>query len=137
MEAFVSLLFNSSVMDETTVVVASGSVTASINTSGLQPGRYNVAVDVSGRASDEKEVVLVEKGKEPIPKNESLTEPALEAVEEANETVGEGEFLNETGEGGEEVQKKIPVHVCDLVIAVVVASAILAVARRRRGRRRR
>ena len=137
MEAFVSLLFNSSVMDETTVVVASGSVSASFNTSGLQPGRYNVAVDVSGRASDEKEVVLVEKGKEPIPKNESLTEPALEAVEEANETVGEGEFLNETGEGGEEVQKKIPVHVCDLVIAVVVASAILAVARRRRGRRRR
>ena len=135
MDAFVSLLFDSSVMDKTTVVVASGSVSASFNTSGLQPGRYNVAVDISGRASDEKEVVLVEKGKEPIPKNESVTEPAPEAVKEANETVGEGEFLNETGDGWGEVPKKIPVHVCDLVIAVAVASAILAVARRRRGRR--
>nr|AAU83282.1 hypothetical protein GZ27E6_3 [uncultured archaeon GZfos27E6] len=132
MDAFVSLLFDSNVIDETTVVVASGSVSASFNTSGLQPGRYNVAVDVSGRASAEKEVVLVEKGKEPIPKNESLTEPASEAVKDANETVGEGEFLNETGDGWEEVQKKIPVNMCDLLIAVVVASAIFAVARRRR-----
>ena len=132
MEAFVSLLFNSSVMDKTTVVVASGSVSASFNTSGLQPGRYNVAVDVSERASAEKVVVLVEKSKEPIPKNESLTEPAPEAVKDANETVGEGEFLNETGDGWEEVQKKIPVNMCDLLIAVVVASSIFAVARRRR-----
>ena len=138
-KAFISLSQNSSIIKKNSPEVKNGSVTASIDTSGLRllPGKYNVAVDISGRASDEKEVVLVEKGKEPIPKNESLTEPALEAVEEANETVGEGEFLNETGEGGEEVQKKIPVHVCDLVIAVVVASAILAVARRRRGRRRR
>jgi len=132
MEAFVSLLFNSNVIDKTTVVVASGSVSASFNTSGLQPGRYNVAVDVSERASAEKEVILVEKGKEPIPKNESLTEPASEAVKDANETVGEGEFLNETGDGWEEVQKKIPVNMCDLLIAVVVASSIFAVARRRR-----
>ncbi len=132
MGAFVSLLFNSNVIDETTVVVASGSVSASFNTSGLQPGRYNVAVDVSERASAEKEVVLVEKGKEPIPKNESLAEPAPEAVKEGNETVGEGEFLNETGDGWEEVQKKIPVNMCDLLIAVVVASSIFAVARRRR-----
>ena len=134
MEAFVSLLFDSSVMDKTTVVVASGSVSASFNTSGLQPGRYNVAVDVSGRASDEKEVILVEEkveeGKEPIPKNESLPEPTPEAVKEGNES--EGEFLNETWEGWEEVQKKIPINMCDLIIAVVVASAILAVARRRR-----
>lgn len=49
-------------------------MTTSINTSGLQPGEYNVAVDVSGRASDEKEVILVEKkevveeGKEEIAK---------------------------------------------------------------------
>ncbi|HJH26588.1 MAG TPA: hypothetical protein C5S37_07385 [Methanophagales archaeon] len=133
MDAFVSLLFDSSVMDKTTVVVASGSVSASFNTSGLQPGRYNVAVDVSGRASDEKEVVLVEKGKEPIPKNGSLPEPTPEAVKEGNES--EGEFLNETREGWEEAHKKIPVNMCDLLIAVVVASAILAVARRRRRRR--
>nr|QNO53038.1 hypothetical protein GKHFHOKN_00014 [Methanosarcinales archaeon ANME-1 ERB6] len=131
MEAFVLLLFNSSVMDKTTVVVASGSVSASFNTSGLQPGGYNVAVDVSGRASAEKVVVLVEKGKEPIPKNESLTEPAPEAVKDANETVGEGEFLNETGDGWEEVQKKIPVNMCDLLIAVVVAIFISFVVRRR------
>nr|QNO51424.1 hypothetical protein PFCPEAIJ_00026 [Methanosarcinales archaeon ANME-1 ERB6] len=131
MDAFVSLLFDSSVINKTTVVVESGSVTESIITSGLQPGRYNVVVDVSGRASDEKEVVLVEKGKEPIPKNESLTEPASEAVKDANETVGEGEFLNETGDGWEEVQKKIPVNMCDLLIAVVVAIFISFVVRRR------
>ena len=142
-KAFVSLSQNSSIIKKNSTEVKNGSVTASIDTSGLQPGKYNVAVDISGRASAEKEVTLVEKkevveeGKEEIAQNESVTEPgpALEAAEEANETVGEGEFLNETGEGGEEVQKKIPVHVCDLVIAVVVASAILAVARHRRGRR--
>ncbi|NQE06489.1 Cell surface glycoprotein [ANME-1 cluster archaeon GoMg1] len=133
-KAFISLSQNSSIIKKNSPEVKNGSVTASIDTSGLRllPGKYNVAVDISGRASDEKEVVLVEKGKEPIPKNESLTEPASEAVKEGNETVGEGEFLNETGDGWEEVQKKIPVNMCDLIIAVVVASAILAVARRRR-----
>ncbi len=99
-------------------------------------------MDISGRASAEKEIILVEKkevveeGKEEVAQNESVTEPALEAAKEANETVEEGEFLNETRKGWEEVQKKIPVHVCDLVIAVAVGSAILAVVRRRRGRGR-
>jgi uncharacterized protein (DUF2141 family) len=142
-KAFISLFLNSSsnILKKTFALVENGSVNASINTSGLQPGRYTVAVDISGRASAEKEIILVEKkevveeGKEEIAQNESVTEPALEAAKEANETVGEGEFLNETREGGEEVQKKIPISVCDLVIAVAVASAILAVARRRRRRR--
>lgn len=142
-KAFVSLFLNSSsnILKKTFALVENGSVTTSINTSGLQPGRYTVAVDISGRASAEKEITLVEKkevveeGKEEIAQNESVTEPGPEAAKEANETVGEGEFLNETREGWEEVQKKIPVHVCDLVIAVVVASAILVMARRRRGRR--
>ena len=144
-KAFVSLFQNSSsnILKKTFALVENGSVNTSINTSGLQPGRYTVAVDISGKVSAEKEIILVEKkevveeGKEEIAQNESVTEPgpAPEAVEEANETAGEGKFLNETGEGGEEVQKKIPVHVCDLVIAVVVASFILAVARRRRRRR--
>ncbi len=132
-KAFISLSQNSSIIKKNSPEVKNGSVTASIDTSGLRllPGKYNVAVDISGRASDEKEVVLVEKGKEPIPKNESLTEHASEAVKEANETVGEGEFLNETGEGGEEVQKKTPVNMCDLLIAFVVAIFISFVVRRR------
>ena len=135
-KAFVSLSQDSNVLKKNFTLVENGSVNASIDTIGLQPGKYNVAVDISGRASDEKEVTLVEKkevmeeGKEEIAQNESLTEPGT--VEEANESIGEGKFLNETGGGWEEVQKKIPVHVCDLIIAVVVASAILAVARRRR-----
>jgi len=130
-EAFVSLLFNSNVVDETTVVVASGSVSSSFNTSGLQPGRYNVAVDVSGRASDEKEVVLVEEeGKELIPTPTSTPTSTPEAAKEVNE--GEGEFLNETKEGGEEVPPKIPVNMCDLLIAVVVAISISIAVKRRR-----
>lgn len=113
-KAFISLFQNSSsnILKKTFALVKNGSVDASINTSGLQPGRYNVAVDISGRVSAEKEIILVEKkevveeGKEEVAQNESVTEPALEAAKEANETVGEGGFLNETWEGWEEVQKK-------------------------------
>ncbi|RJS81747.1 hypothetical protein CW713_05965 [Methanophagales archaeon] len=126
-KAFISLSFNSSIIKRTSVLVKNGSVDANINTSlRLLPGKYNVAVDISGRASDEKEVILVEKkeeeqeseeGKESMPQNESVTEP--EAVAEAKESVGEssGE-INESQEGEE---RKIPVNVCDLLIAVVMA----------------
>jgi len=117
-------------VDNTTVVVASGSVAASFNTSGLQPGRYNVAVDVSGLGSDKKEVVLVEKEVEES--KELIPTPTPEAAKEANETEGEGEFLNETREEGEEVPKKIPVNMCDLLIAVIVAISISIAVKRRR-----
>ncbi|PXF51731.1 MAG: hypothetical protein C4B55_05080 [Candidatus Methanophagaceae archaeon] len=61
--AFVFLSQNSSLVDKTTATVAGRKVEASLNTSGLglQPGKYEVKVDVSGRASDEKVVTLVEK----------------------------------------------------------------------------
>ncbi len=116
--AFVSLSFDSNIINKKTVKVKSGGVSTSFNTSGLQPGRYNVAVDVSGRASDAKEVMLVEKkevveeGKEEIAQNESLTEHE----EEVNESAGE---INESYEGEEE--RKIPVNIWDLVIAVIMA----------------
>lgn len=132
-KAFVSLSFNSSVLKKISVLVENGSVNASINTSGLQPGTYNVAVDVRGRASDENTVILVEKeaeeeqeGKEEsIPQNESLAEP--EDVEEAIESAGE---LKESLEGEE---REIPVSVCDLLIAVIVAISI-SIAMKRRSR---
>ena len=138
-KAFISLSQNSSIIKKTSALVKNGgSVDASINTSGssrLLPGKYNVAVDISGRASDEKEVILVEKkeeeqeseeGKESMPQNESVTEPV--AVAGANESVGEssGE-INESQEGEE---RKIPVSVGDLLIAVIAAIFISVVVKR-------
>lgn len=124
-EAFVSLSQDSRIINKTTVEVKSGSVTENIITSGLQPGRYNVAVDVSERAFDEKMVTLVEKkevveeGKEEIAQNESLTEH--EPVEEANVSAGE---INESYEGEE---RKMPVSLCDLLIAAIMAIFIAVV----------
>jgi len=125
-EAFVSLSQNSRIINKTTVEVKSGSVTENIITSGLQPGRYNVAVDVSERAFDEKMVTLVEKkevveeGKEEIVQNESLTEH--EPLEEANVSAGE---INESYE--EENERKMPVNLCDLLIAAIMAIFIAVV----------
>jgi len=125
-EAFVSLSQNSRIINKTTVEVKSGSVTESIITSGLQPGRYNVAVDVSERAFDEKMVTLVEKkevveeGKEEIAQNESL--PEHEPLEEANVSAGE---INESYE--EENERKMPVSLCDLLIAAIMAIFIAVV----------
>ena len=136
-KAFISLFQNSSsnILKKTFALVENGSVNASINTSGLLPGKYNIAVDISGRASAEKEIILVEKkevvvdGKEEIAQNESLTEPGT--VEKANESIGVGEGeINESYE--EEEERKIPVNVWDLLIAVVVAIFISFAARRRR-----
>ena len=137
-KAFVSLSQNSSILKKTFTLVENSCVTTSINTSGLQPGKYNVSVDISGRASAEKEITLVDKkevvdeGKEETAQNVSLIKPGT--AEEANESIGEGkDEINESYE--EEEKRKIPVNVWDLVIAVVVASAILAVVRHRRRRR--
>ena len=137
-KAFISLSQNSSIIKKTSALVKNGgSVDTSINTSGLRllPGRYNVAVDISGRASDEKEVILVgkkegeqegEESKESILQNESVTES--EAVAEANESVVEGDGeINESQEGEE---RKIPVSVGDLLIAVIAAIFISVVVKR-------
>ena len=142
-KAFISLSQNASIIKKTSVLVKNGgSVDANINTSGssrLLPGKYNVAVDISGRASDEKEVILVEmkeeeqegeEGKESMSQNESVTEP--EAVAEAKESVGESSGEINESQGGGEQERKIPVNVCDLLIAVVMAIFILVAARRRR-----
>jgi len=138
-KAFVSLSFNSSILKKISVLVENGSVNASINTSGLQPGTYNVAVDVRGRASDENTVILVEKEveeeqeqeskeeEESIPQNESLAEPEAVDVEKAVESAGE---LKENLEGEE---REIPVSVCDLLIAVIAAISI-SIAMKRRSR---
>ena len=127
-KAFVSLSQNASVLKKAFTSVENGSVQANINTSGLQPGRYNVAVYISGRASDEKEVILVEKteeeGEESLPQNESLTEP--EAMAEANESVGG------VNESHEEEERKIPVNAWDVVIAVVMATLVSVGMKRRR-----
>ena len=136
-KAFISLFQNTSSnnLKKTFALVENGSVNASINTSGLLPGIYTVAVDISGKASAEKEITLVEKkevveeGKEEIAQNESLTEPASGTVEKANESMGVGE--GEINESYEEEERKIPVSVGDLLIAVVVAVFISFAVRRR------
>jgi len=107
---------------------------ASIRVGCYLASKYNIAVDISGRASAEKEIILVEKkeveeeSKEEIAQNESLTEPGT--VEKANESIGVGEGeINESYEEEEE-ERKIPVNVWDLLIAVVVAIFISFVVRR-------
>jgi hypothetical protein len=114
---FVSLSQSPGAKDKTTVVVENGSVNTSINTSGLLPGSYNLTVDISGRASDEMAVILVEKvveeeeSEEGTADNESVTVP--EDAGEVNESVG-----NETREG---IGRILPVNAHDLLIAVVTA----------------
>jgi len=130
-EAFVSLLSNGNIINETTVVVKSGSGAASFDTNGLQPGKYVVTGSIKGEAYDEVGVRLVEaedeseEVEESIPQNESVTEP--ETTVETIENAGESE-LNEGQEGEEQ---KLPVIAWDLVIAVFVAIFISIVVRRR------
>lgn len=138
-KAFVSLSQNASVLEKTFTLVENGSVNASINTSGLLPGGYNVAVDVSGRAHDTKEIMLVEKkegeeegNNESVPQNESVTEP--EAGVEANESVSAGTRTNNESQKEEEQEEeqKIPVNAWDVVIAVVMATLVAVGLKRRR-----
>jgi len=135
-EAFVSLLSNGNITNETTVVVKSGSGDANFDTNGLQPGKYTVIVSIKGEAYDEVGVILVkveevvgeeiEEVEESIPQNEPVTEP--ETTVETIESAGESE-LNVSSEGEEQ---KLPVIAWDLVIAVIVAIFISIVVRRRR-----
>ncbi|HID20282.1 MAG TPA: hypothetical protein EYP28_05040 [Methanophagales archaeon] len=132
--AFVSLLLNSRIIDETTAEVKSGSADASFDTNELQPGEYAVTASIKGEVYDEKTVILVagkeevveeeesEEGKESILQNEAVTEPEVEAIESA----GEGE-INESQEGEE-----IPVNAWDLLIAAIMAISISIAVRRRR-----
>ncbi|MHC1600362.1 MAG: hypothetical protein ACXQS5_06060 [Candidatus Methanospirareceae archaeon] len=129
-KAFFSLSQNASVLKKAFTSVENGSVQANINTSGLQPGRYNVAVYISGRASDEKAVILVEKkevkeegSKESIPQNESVTEP--EAGVEANES------MSGVNESQKEEEQKIPVNMWDVLIALVMATFVSVGMKRR------
>jgi hypothetical protein len=129
-KVFLSLSFNSNVIKTTSTLVEDGRVNANINTSGLQLGRYNVAVYISGRASDEKAVILVEKkkeekegSKESAPQNESVTEP--EAGVEANESVSGG------NESQKEEERKIPVNMWDVLIALVMTTLVSVGIKRR------
>jgi hypothetical protein len=132
--AFVSLLSNGNIINETTVVVKSGSGDASFDTNGLQPGKYTVTGSIKGEAYDVVGVILVEmeergeeseEVEESIPQNEPVTEP--ETTVETIESAGERE-LNKSSEGEEQ---KLPLVVWDLVIAVIVAIFISIVVRRR------
>ncbi|MHC1610543.1 MAG: hypothetical protein ACXQTW_02920 [Candidatus Methanospirareceae archaeon] len=118
-KAFLSLSSNSNIVKTTSALVANGSIHTSIDTSGLQPGRYKVGVYIGGRASDEEEVILVEKteeeGEESLPQNESLAEP--EAAAEVNESMGGG---NES----QEEEQEIPVNVWDVLIALATVTLL-------------
>ena len=138
--AFVSLLSNADIIDETTVEVQNGRGNASFNTNGLQPGKYVVTGSIKGEAYDEVGVRLlkaevmdvveevmevVEEVEELISQNESETESET-MVEAIESSAGERE-LNE-GPAGQET----PVITWDLLIAVIVAISISIVLRRRR-----
>jgi hypothetical protein len=130
-EAFVSLLSNASIINETTVIVKSGRGDASFDTNGLQPGKYVVTCSIKGEAYNEEGVILVEteeseEVEESIPQNEPVvTEPetTLETIESADES--------ELNEGPEGEEQKVPLIAWDLVVAVFVAIIISIVVRRR------
>jgi hypothetical protein len=145
-KAFVSILLaqNSTIIKKTSAFVKNGGMNASINTSGLLPGIYNISVDIRERAHDEKEIILVEKREqegegedeeESLTQNESLPESG--SAEKANESVGtkdnEGgsKEISPKGYGGER-KVLIPVNIWDLLIAIIVATSISIATRQRR-----
>ncbi len=129
-KAFVSLSYSSNITKTTYTLVEDRGVYTLFDTRELRPGTYNVRVDVSGRAFDEKEVLLVEKKElespgeeESITTNESLSEP--ETSEPVNESVAE---MNESqGEG-----EKIPINFWNVLISIVIAASISIVTKRKR-----
>lgn len=129
-KAFVSLYIGLSGIETISPLVENGSLEAGINTTGLQPGTYSVKVDISGRAYDEEEILLVEKKEhensaeeESVTQSESLTAP--EATEKATESGGE---VNESH--GKEKALEVPVNVWDVLIAIVMATSVSIVKRR-------
>ncbi len=137
--AFVSLLSNADIIDETTVKVQDGRGDASFNTNALQPGKYVVTGSIKGEAYTEVGVILekaevmeVVEESEEVEESISQIEPETETETESEtrvetiESAGERE-LNESPEGQE-----TPVITWDLLIAVIVAISISIVVRRRR-----
>jgi len=133
--AFVSLLSNADIIDETTVKVQDGRGDASFSTNALQPGKYVVTGSIKGEAYTEVGVILekaevmeVVEESEEVEESISQIEPETESETrvETIESAGERE-LNESPEGQE-----TPVITWDLLIAVIVAISISIVVRRRR-----
>jgi hypothetical protein len=135
--AFVSLLSNADIIDETTVKVQNGRGDASFNTNALQPGKYVVTGSIKGEAYTEVGVRLenaevmevveeIEEVEELISQNESVTETESETRGEAIESAGESE-PKESPKGQE-----TPAITWDLPIAAIVAISISIVVRRRR-----
>lgn len=129
-KALVSLSFNPDIVTTTATLVENGNLEASFNTGGLQPGRYNVKVDISGRAVDDKGILLVEKGEfvgnieeETLTEGESLAE--TEATEKAIESEGK---LNES----QEKALEMPVNAWVVFIAILMATLVSILSRRLR-----
>jgi hypothetical protein len=124
-KAFLSLVFDLEVIEKTPMLVENGSLQADFSTNGLQPGAYNVRVEIRGRASDEKELLLAEKQEQEGDKeeqitlqNESVPEPV--AAEKVTETTGE---INESQ--GKEKALKLAVNVWDVLFALLMAVLVL------------
>ncbi|MHC1635398.1 MAG: hypothetical protein ACXQTS_02080 [Candidatus Methanospirareceae archaeon] len=125
--AVIALSQNSSTIKRLLTLVEGGNVSALINTSGLAPGKYNVTVDINGRASDEKEVILVEKkGKEV--EGEEIKEGVNESSV-VSEAIRHEEEINESQEGKDKGSRKIPMNAWDLLIAFVIVMIFIRILR--------
>jgi hypothetical protein len=124
-KAFISLVFDLEVIEKTSMLVENGSLQADFSTNGLQPGAYNVRVEIGARASDEKELLLVEKQKQEGDENEHVTQQ--------NESVPEPETTGKKAETAGEINKsqekekafKLAVNVWDVLCALLMAVLVL------------
>jgi hypothetical protein len=130
-KAFLSLALSLEVIEETSTLVENGSLQANFVTSGLQPGAYNVRVEIIGRASDEKEILLVEKKEQDGDKEKQIT-LQNESLPEPETTGKKAETAAETNESrGKEKALETPVNVWDVVIAITMATIVSIAATRR------
>ena len=136
-KATVSLLSEpGTIITMVTTRVENGSIQASLNTSGLQPGNYTVRVEIGGRASDEAELRLVVPGErggeeeEAVPQQGSAAElsAGAESVEKRAEEramVSANVSPNATEESQEQERTlKMPRARYDLLFALVLGGAI-------------
>jgi hypothetical protein len=126
-----------SIITTVTTRVENGSIQASLNTSGLQPGDYTVRVEIGGRASAEAELRLVvpgerEEEEEVISQQGSAAELSAgaesaekRAEERATEAANVSTNAIEEGQEQEgERTLKIPRARYDVLVALVLSGAI-------------
>jgi hypothetical protein len=124
-KAFISLVFDLEVIEKTSTLVENGSLQADFSTNRLQPGAYNVRVEIGARASDEKELLLAEKQEQEGDKEEQIT-LQNESVPEPETTGKQAETAGEINKSQEkEKALKSAVNVWDVLCALLMAVLVL------------